>query len=117
MDISEVIAAVGKMDKAELDAVFAAYRNRGQALRTEASITGMATFKPGDRVTLAAIKPRYLEGLKGTVAEGTARRAASIPVIIDEGDMADPRLAKYINRTTRTVQVPASCLKALAAVA
>lgn len=57
------------------------------------------TLKPGDRVRIGSIKPRYMEGVTGQVVEC---RETKIEIEIDEG--------QYTGRFGRKLIVPASSL-------
>jgi hypothetical protein len=109
-DLPEVIDAIASMGRTDLGAVFEAYRARMREVRQYDSIVNKASMPPGTRVVTQNLKPRYLNGMRGTVADGPARRAEDIVVIVDEADRNGRE--RYVNPTTGQVGVPATCLRA-----
>ena len=52
IEFADVIQRIGNMNKAELDAVFNAYKLRHKSLRTETALVNQATLTPGTRVVI-----------------------------------------------------------------
>jgi hypothetical protein len=110
MTAGEIIQAIaaGEAD-GQLEAVFQAYRARHRYLRQTAAITNQAELTAGTRVLISgSIKPKYLAGVRGTVAPSDPMaKAGSILVDID----AD----QYTGRYPKHLRVPANCLVRAAA--
>lgn len=86
IDFADVIHRIGNMNRAELDAVFQAYKTRSKSLRSETALVNQATLTPGTRVVTQNLSPKYLSGLRATVTEGKASRAGDILITVDQDD-------------------------------
>lgn len=91
----------GKLDSI-LDALREAVHSRERYLRDQKSATNLATLKPGTRVRLSNLKPKYLNGYEGVVADRPARRRGDIAVDLDNAPS---------NRYGSKMAVPAGCLE------
>jgi hypothetical protein len=60
-------------------------------------------LKPGDKVTLSGLSPKYLNGMTATVKEAAQGRETKVTVVLDD----EHRATRY---GTRPVKVPAQCL-------
>jgi hypothetical protein len=99
MDMTNVIAAImaGQLDdglESIQQAIRERNRSRGDVLRL--------TIKPGTRVRLKNLSPKYLNGLEGTVST-RKRKGKRIPVDLDEG----------VHRFGKTLNPPSQCLEVI----
>ena len=100
MEPNDIVTAImnGSCDQS-LDVLRAALRQRE---KTIGDIT-LLTIKPGARVRLKNLTPKYLNGMLGTVKGGAKPNSKRIPVELDE---SVPRFGKRVTP-------PASCLEVL----
>lgn len=92
-----VLVHNGKLDE-DIDEVLEFLRARKQYLSDKAA----SALRPGDRVVIRNIKPRYLNGMVGHVR---GRMAGKIEVELDQQPRGD--------RFGKVLIFPASCVEAL----
>jgi hypothetical protein len=116
-DAEEVIALIGKLNYQEIKVVQEALTARSRFLRGQEALANKATLTPGTQVITRGLKPKYLNGLPGTVVDKESRRKGDIMVAIDAASLKDLELiqpgAQRFFGHGGTVGVPASCLKRL----
>lgn len=106
MTIQDALAAIGDADQSDLDLLVTALNARRKALHAQAEIESASTLKPGDRVRLSDLSPRYLNGLTAVVKQRSPGSGRVKFVVEFENEFAaGPRFGS-------TVTVPASCLQA-----
>lgn len=100
----DVIAYVTNEATAEeASALFTAANSRQRALRAATAAENIASLKPDTRVRTGGLKPKYLNGLTGSVV---AIEGSNIRVKLDNVDLA----GRYANRLDGTILAPASTL-------
>jgi hypothetical protein len=106
--LQDVLAFIGTADENEITAVFETARARSKGLRTIRAAEAKATLRPGDRVRLTNLRPQYVNGATGTVAD-TGGVGGKVLVTLD--DNVDGRVRA---RFGPSIRVPASALLAVA---
>lgn len=111
---SDVLAAIfdGVMDD-DFDALIDAYKSRVRTVRENKGRLNALTIKPGDRVQITNISPKYLDGLEGvvlTASVGSGRGKPRFDVKVDR--MPRQGTSRFYNNTVHGV--PASALRKVA---
>jgi len=91
----------GKFDTM-LDAIGHAIRSRREHMEARQATENLAKLKPGTRVVLRKLKPKYLNGMEGIVSDRPSRRPGDISVDMDYAP--SDRYGTHLN-------VPAACLE------
>jgi hypothetical protein len=100
-DVIEFIVRTANLE--DIDTIHQAARDRRTILgRVQASLTS-SLLKPGDKVTLSGLSPKYLNGMTGTVVE--RKGGSGKPKFIVK---LDDSAGRYVS--DRPVGVPAQCL-------
>jgi hypothetical protein len=111
ISVSSIITDIMQLDNADdIKIVFDAANKRAKQIREITGLENKAKLQPGTRVVTTNLKPKYLSGLRGVVAEGESRRRGDLPIIVDEHDRTEFN-RKYISPTTGRINVPASSLR------
>lgn len=108
-DVLEFIHS--KATTREVDQIFKACNDRVNVLRSIEGSINMSLLKSGDTVELHGLKPKYINGMRGTVKGTSPRREASFEITLSEADSAMWRMKKrHWGEGPVTVGIPASCL-------
>ncbi|MFJ3714092.1 MULTISPECIES: hypothetical protein [unclassified Streptomyces] len=95
-------------DETDIDRIYAAAKERGRTLR---NIRAAAVTKGVD-VTIAGIRPAYLNGLSGTVTELEQKRTQTVVTVRLDAESTDLlRAHRYVppSQARGLLRIPASC--------
>lgn len=106
-NLEKMLVLISKADNDELDILVTAIKARHRVLHHEKTAQAMRLLEVGDRVRLMNLKPRYLNGIQGTII---ARTGTKFSV---EMDQSAPSRAQY--RYGGIVRCPAGCLELIEA--
>lgn len=94
--------------RADIEAIFDIGNNRIRTLHKQEAAVNAATFKPGDKVQLCGLSPKYLNGCKGVIE--SRRNGSGFVVKLN----AEHEFSRAWTRSINGVlQVPASCVEAV----
>jgi predicted RNA-binding protein with PUA-like domain len=98
--LSKMLTLIANANERELELLNDQIRNRYRTMRNLQARHALRTLQVGDQVRLTGLKPKYINGARGTIR---GLRQTKFEVLLDDG--------QYTGRFSRLVTVPATCLQ------